>query len=237
MAGIIIWIIIIVLAVAYNKRNVGGKNPPRPQGTAASAGGQKSARQTNGPTGKEDPWASHGNSSVAEQQRVLKERLARKNQASASVGGGDILSRAKASVEEDFGRTWEQEEQQRRETEKRREEQERQRPREQQREQERQRPREQQRQRSQEQRRQMRQEGRQGEQEQPETAGSLAPSMEGLFLDGGLSLSPGMAEFDGQKSFDLEEVWDLMVKGPNLELTFSRDFIAEGVEMLNRIQA
>ena len=40
-----------------------------------------------------------------------------------------------------------------------------------------------------------------------------------------------------EENVDLDAVWDLMVKGPNLELSFERDFIAEGVEMLNRIQA
>jgi hypothetical protein len=40
-----------------------------------------------------------------------------------------------------------------------------------------------------------------------------------------------------QDSFQLDAVWDLMVKGPDMEITFARDFIAEGVEMLNRIQA
>ena len=33
----------------------------------------------------------------------------------------------------------------------------------------------------------------------------------------------------------LRRVEDLMVKGPDLELAFSRDFVAEGIEMLSRI--
>jgi len=35
----------------------------------------------------------------------------------------------------------------------------------------------------------------------------------------------------------LKVVEELMVKGPNMELTFERDFLAEGMDMLNRIQA
>lgn len=34
----------------------------------------------------------------------------------------------------------------------------------------------------------------------------------------------------------MREINDLMVKGYDGELTFSRDFVAEGIEMLNRIQ-
>ena len=34
----------------------------------------------------------------------------------------------------------------------------------------------------------------------------------------------------------IQEINDLMVKGYDGELTFSRDFVAEGIEMLNRIQ-
>lgn len=35
----------------------------------------------------------------------------------------------------------------------------------------------------------------------------------------------------------LYAVEDLMIKGPYMELTFERDFLAEGIDMLNRIQA
>lgn len=34
----------------------------------------------------------------------------------------------------------------------------------------------------------------------------------------------------------MQEINDLMVKGYDGEMTFSRDFVAEGIEMLNRIQ-
>lgn len=44
---------------------------------------------------------------------------------------------------------------------------------------------------------------------------------------------------EGQKDSEnvLRTVENLMIMGPNTELTFSRDFLAEGMDMLNRIQA
>lgn len=45
------------------------------------------------------------------------------------------------------------------------------------------------------------------------------------------------AEWNEPSGEDLmQEVWDLMIKGYDGELTFTRDFVAEGIEMLNQIQ-
>ena len=35
----------------------------------------------------------------------------------------------------------------------------------------------------------------------------------------------------------LKEIEDLMIKGPNTEIAFGRDFLSEGLDLLNRIQA
>ena len=35
----------------------------------------------------------------------------------------------------------------------------------------------------------------------------------------------------------MREIEDLMIKGPNMEITFERDFLSEGLDLLNRIQA
>lgn len=43
-------------------------------------------------------------------------------------------------------------------------------------------------------------------------------------------------EQEAQTGDLMREINDLMVKGYDGELTFSRDFVAEGIEMLNRIQ-
>lgn len=46
-----------------------------------------------------------------------------------------------------------------------------------------------------------------------------------------------LAEWNEPSGEDLmQEVWDLMIKGYDGELTFTRDFVAEGIEMLNQIQ-
>ena len=44
-------------------------------------------------------------------------------------------------------------------------------------------------------------------------------------------------EADKQQQYHLiQTVEDLMIKGPNTELAFERDFLAEGMDMLNKIQ-
>ena len=44
-------------------------------------------------------------------------------------------------------------------------------------------------------------------------------------------------ETDKQQQYRLlQNVEDLMIKGPNTELAFERDFLAEGMDMLNKIQ-
>ena len=35
----------------------------------------------------------------------------------------------------------------------------------------------------------------------------------------------------------MKEIEDLMIKGPNMEIAFERDFLSEGLDILNRIQA
>ncbi len=44
------------------------------------------------------------------------------------------------------------------------------------------------------------------------------------------------AQEDGESDI-MKAVEDLMVKGPNMEMPFGRDFLAEGIDMLNRIQS
>lgn len=53
-----------------------------------------------------------------------------------------------------------------------------------------------------------------------------APESKSAFEPGNLEAEEGEL---------LRRVEDLMVKGPDLELAFSRDFVAEGIEMLSRI--
>ncbi len=232
MGAIVLWLVIIFAVVAYNKKSVTIKNPARPDAAKGQQGGQAAGSVKKEP----NPWDAYQPSDERGRQQALKERLARKynRPVSGSSVGGDILSRAKAAVEEDFGQTWEQEEEARR----RREQEEACRQREQGKEARRQRKEaEAGRQREQEEAAYRRKQERGQLQWGQEEAASLAPLAEGLFLDGGLSLSPGMPSAGRQDSFQLDAVWDLMVKGPDMEITFARDFIAEGVEMLNRIQA
>lgn len=164
---------------------------------------------------------------------------------SGSSGGSDILSRAKASVEKDFGQNWEQQEERKQQERQRqakeqqiRQQRERQ---EQQARQQQERQKQQERQRSRNQQQEHRrmgvvQESAGGVQEDALNAKELERRTQEMLLGGGLSVDP--RRFMGQEeSLDLDAVWELMVKGPNLELAFERDFIAEGVEMLNRIQA
>lgn len=247
MAGFIIWIAIIIVVVAVNKRSVKVKNPPRPQGTVFPAGNQRSAGTA---TKEADPWAAGQPVNGLEKQQALKERLARKynRPVSRTSGGSDILSRAKASVEEDFGQTWEQEEAER---QRQREQEEASRRARQQRERQEEASRRarQQRERQEAEDRRVRQQRERQEadrfpaRQQEALAASGQAGEADLPLDGGWNPEEAfgtggdlVSGFLGQAQVS-RELLDLMVKGPNLELTFARDFIAEGVEMLNRIQA
>lgn len=234
--------------VAFNKKSVTIKTPAKPDRTK----GQQAFGSTGTVKKEADPWASYQHSDEKGKQQALKERLAKKYNRpdSGSSGAGDILSRAKASVEEDFGQTWEQEEEARR---KRLQEEADHRQRKQEELERRQRIQEEARRKRmqedagrqrkqkeaawQQARGQRGQAGEGGWKEPQEPEASLVPFTEGMFLDGGLSLSPGMPVYGQQESMDMGAVYDLMAKGPDLELAFERDFIAEGLEMLNRIQA
>lgn len=44
-------------------------------------------------------------------------------------------------------------------------------------------------------------------------------------------------DFDASQARLLESVYDVMVKGPNDTISFQRDFLAEGLDMLNSFQS
>lgn len=186
MSGIIIWIIIIFVILSINKSKkkggtAGSKVPGKPQQNPATRQDSRLGQQR------------QPDQSSAEKQRELKERLNKKyNQQQ----GSDILSRAKASVEEDFGTTGKA-----REAEKAAEE-----------------------------------AAKIEAEKRARKAQSELERQRELTrrTEEKMKAAPGEAETE--RSQVLAEVQNLIVMGPNTELTFTRDFVAEGMELLNRIQ-
>lgn len=203
MAAFVIWLVIIFVVVAVNRKSTRGKTVTRPnvprQQQTGSAGGQRGAA-VGGQKGTPGTRQSTG---PVKNNRPIS-------------GSGDILSRAKASVEEDFGQTWDQEERLRQERRKEESSQERRKE-------------------------EISQERRKEEGRQQKALRVVIDERKPEGPAGEKRSEPEMSQMPGELpalegNLDLEAVYDLMVKGPNLELTFERDFLGEGLDMLNRIQ-
>lgn len=206
MAGIIIWVIIIVwIAYAASKKNQqkGGNGQARPTGSDRSAIPNRPAK----PAGKGsayNPWQGFDQAGNAMKQQATKERLQKKyNRPSQS--GGDILQRARASVAEDFDKD------------------------------------------------NLKNFG----DENSGTKSSGARAAGNVGKDAGSSMDAAaamvqdakkrqqemerriaekLASAEAEQSDIMKTVEDLMVKGPDTSIAFERDFVSEGLDLLNRIQ-
>ncbi len=206
MAGIIIWVIIIVwIAYAASKKNQqkGGNGQARPTGSDRGAIPNRPAK----PTGKGpayNPWQGFDQAGNAMKQQATKERLQKKyNRPSQS--GGDILQRARASVAEDFDKD----------------------------------------------------DLKKSGDENSGTKSSGARAAGNVGKDTGSSMDAAaamvqdakkrqqemerriaekLASAEAEQSDIMKTVEDLMVKGPDTSIAFERDFVSEGLDLLNRIQ-
>lgn len=206
MAGIIIWVIIIVwIAYAASKKNQqkGGNGQAGPTGRDRNTMPNRPVK----PTGKAtsyNPWQGFDQAGNAMKQQATKERLQKKyNRPSQS--GGDILQRAKASVAEDFDKD----------------------------------------------------DLKKSGDENSGTKSSGARAAGNVGKDAGSSMDAAaamvqdakkrqqemerriaekLASAEAEQSDIMKNVEDLMVKGPDTSIAFERDFVSEGLELLNRIQ-
>lgn len=214
--GLIIWIIIIiwvVVAVSKNKTNNTGTKHTSSQ-TVVNRQMNQTAKKADTNQWKEqrqvsqDSWVDSNR-----KQQELKERLAKKYNRPIGQPQGDILQRAKASVAEDFSNSgYDKQEAESNGTDK----------------------------------------------ESFEARAIGISPQRNMKIEEAIYKKPiddqtrkqemerrvaeklEAAEWkEGQKDSEnvLRTVEDLMIMGPNTELTFSRDFLAEGMDMLNRIQA
>lgn len=216
--GFIIWIIIIVWVVVALSRNKGkttgqktvNRQQVRNAGTVKSSGKRPEQNKTEN---YGDSWLDERN-----KQQELKARLSKKYNRSDDTSKGDILQRARASVEEDFANNNSENGA-----------------------------------------------GSFKGNESYGTAGGFEARAVGASVsntsikmedavyknpkndqDRQKEMERRIAEKleteewkEGQKDSRnlLRTVEDLMVMGPNAELSYERDFLAEGLDMLNRIQA
>ena len=181
MAGIIIWVIIIVwIAYAASKKNQqkGGNGQARPTGSDRSAIPNRPAK----PAGKGsayNPWQGFDQAGNAMKQQATKERLQKKyNRPSQS--GGDILQRAKASVAEDFDKD--------------------------------------------------------NLKNFVDAAAAMVQDAKKRQQEMERRIAEKLASAEAEQSDIMKTVEDLMVKGPDTSIAFERDFVSEGLDLLNRIQ-
>lgn len=210
--GFIIWIIIIVWVVLSISKSKAGGTGGKNSGSQTITNHQRSQtvnRQRSQTANRQmDSWVDSNR-----KQQELKERLSKKYGSKAGQSKGDILQRAKASVEEDFSDDgYDKPKADSNRTNK----------------------------------------------------GSFEARPMGISPQRNMKIEEAIykktiddqtrkqemerrvaekleaAEWkEGQKDSEnvLRTVENLMIMGPNTELTFSRDFLAEGMDMLNRIQA
>ena len=212
MIGFIFWIIVIIWIVSVVSKN---KNRGTGTGTAQNRQSRPVQNQPAKASAKNKPqqydqWEGFNRSGNKMKQQELKERLAKKYNRTVSTES-EILKRAKASVEEDFADN------------------------------------------------KTDAYGRKTADNKTDVYGRrTADNGPGNISGNGKSgnamqagaedaerrqkeikrrIEEKLAAEEREHSDMMKVVDDLMVKGPDMELSFERDFLAEGIDMLNRIQA
>lgn len=191
MGGFVIWVIIVIWVVvaaskkAEKNKEKGIDSKPenrRPAGTVQNRTSQSTASP------RKEQWQGYNQSGNQMKQQELKERLSKKYNQYAGKPQGDILQRAKASVEDDFLKNGYD----------------------------------------------VNEASSDSNVKYPDDQ-SRQKDLERRVAEK-LAAAEGLENERYQQEHVLQTVEDLMVKGPDVKLTFERDFLSEGTDMLNRIQ-